>query len=88
MTKRERLEDIGVLLNKLDALLEDDMFENTGSKHCFETWVAKTFPSKKLEELNEEVDSLGDELYDYHMKIRYLKTRIEEIWAIARGDDE
>ncbi len=72
--KRERLEDLGVLREKLDLIREMAFFENCTSKHGFEEWI---------KQWDEE-----DKLYDIHMKIRHIKDRIDDCYFIACGDNE
>lgn len=72
--KKERVEDLGILYEKLKAIVDDYIFEYTGSKHEYEHWVAQ-FDKEQT-------------LYDIHMKMRFLHEQICECISIARGDDE
>lgn len=75
--KRERLEDLGVINAKLNALLcelEVDWpyFDSKHAYEVFEQYVTK--------------DSC-EKLHDLHCRLRFLKDQLWEIWCIARGED-
>lgn len=78
MTKRERLEDLGILYCLLSDILEDDIFLSTVSKHGFETW--KELVHDKI--VYDEINGL-EGIYD---SIRMLRERIEKCVSVAKGD--
>jgi len=88
MTKKERVEDLGIVREKLERLLDDNIFENLGSKHQFEPWVKQHFPTFEISDDAEKENILEEKLYEYHMKMRWLHEEILTIWSIARGEDE
>lgn len=85
MTKKERLEDLGRLHVMLANILEDEIFDNTDSKHCYETWVHQNHD--KLED-----DHFGNKepigLDHIFRKIRYLNDKLHECLYIATGHDD
>ena len=79
MTKRERLEDLGIILKLLEDIIHEDEqlncpWNDATSKHTYDTFVDKYSNREKLEDL--------------HDWIRGLKHKLDEIWCVARGDDE
>lgn len=80
MTKKERLEDLGIIYSKLDAMLQDEIFENLDSKHGYEQWVKVNHDKVEYDEPRG--------LYHIHMTLRHLYERLCEISDIARGDIE
>ena len=80
MTKKERLEDLGIIWAKLDSLLEDEIFENLESKHSFEQWVRVHHDKIEYEEPRG--------LYHIHITLRGIVERLHEICYIARGEIE
>lgn len=76
MTKRERLEDLGVIKCKLEQILDNPIFENTDSKHYYECWLK----SYKFED--------SDSAHELHCHLRGLRDSIHDVLSIACGDDE
>lgn len=79
MTKRERIEDLGIILTKLEDIIhQDEQFNcpwnDATSKHTRDSFVEKYRDRDKMEDL--------------HDWIRSLRHKLDEIWCIARGDDE
>lgn len=76
MTKRERIEDLGIIQEKLTRFFDDreDLFREFDSKHQEEKFVQKY--------------RCEDNLYDLFYKLRGLENELWEIWGIARGEDE
>lgn len=76
--RRERVEDLGVICEKLHNVLKD--FENRfpwfQSKHAYENF--------QKEMLVEDCEKL----VDLHLAMRYFLECLWEVWAIARGDEE
>jgi uncharacterized protein YfkK (UPF0435 family) len=81
MSKRERIEDLGriyqivkdILVNGNSYNLHCRPFEETETKHSYETFIEKYQKSENLEDL-----------FDW---IRGLNWILEEVQSIARGDD-
>lgn len=88
MTKKERVEDLGIICQKIDHLLEDRVWDHLESKHQFEEWVRHHFPTFKLSDAQEKENINEEKLYEMHMKMRWLHEEILNIWSIARGEDE
>lgn len=82
MSKKERLEDLGILFEKLKALSDRDIFRYTESKHSYEDW-------KKLNyDLVEYGDMRG---LDYIFRtVRGIVYDLDQCIAIAGGfsDDQ
>ncbi len=76
--KKERIEDLGILREKLSEILEIPIFFYCNNKHQFEEW----------EKTMKDVDSPDDTLYEIHMKVRHVKSLIEDCYWIAHGDHE
>lgn len=83
---KHRLEDLGILSEKLDNMLEGDFLQFCLSKHDFESW------SKQFDE---EFKALGitditseDKLFEAHVKLRFLRQKLEECYWIAKGSDD
>ena len=71
--KRERIEDLGVIREKLDRLLEDCLpLEKAQSKHSIDHFCEFYGDSRNMEEL--------------HDQLRWLKDELWNIYAIAEGD--
>lgn len=71
--KRERLEDLGRISEKLDKLLEDhNIFNECESKHSLDVFLKKYQNEEALSDLFFSLRSIGSEL--------------QEISAIANGD--
>lgn len=77
MTKRERLEDLGIVHQKLEQII-DDIKDKYGrfieSKHAYEEF--------------EEFLKKEHELYDLHVFLRFHLEYLCDIWAITKGDEE
>jgi len=78
MTKRERLEDLGILTCLLNDILEDDIFTCVNSKHGFEYWKERVHDKVEYGEVNG--------LEGIYTSLRFLKERIEKCQAVAQGD--
>lgn len=78
MSKRERIEDLGIIRIKLSDLIDDIdiQFNNLiSSKHDFEMFLKRFYSEEGLD--------------DIHRFLRIaLKDRLDEILGIAIGDDE
>lgn len=76
MTKRERLEDLGIILAKLERIEEvyEHLFRYTQSKHQYEAFQ---------EHLKND-----DNLYALHCGLRGLEDDLAQLWGIAKGDIE
>jgi hypothetical protein len=76
MTKRERLEDLGIISEKLRHILEDNesLFDECTSKHTIDAFVEKYKDPEQLEEL--------------HDWIRFLEEKLWDAYALAKGDEE
>jgi hypothetical protein len=79
MTKRERVEDLGKLSIMLKDVLDHSIFENTDSKHCFETW--------KVETHDKEEYGYERGLDHIFSCIRCVRDQLEECLNLAYGDD-
>lgn len=80
MTKRERIEDLGVLKIKLLEILDYEIFHHTDFKHGFDEWVKQNHDKKEYDEPR-GLDGIFRD-------IRGLRYAIEECFGIALGDDE
>ncbi len=78
--KRERLEDIGRIQEKIRQVLDDPIFTHTNSKHCYETWVKENHDKIEYGEIR-GLDGI-------FCSIRQLREMIEEIYYISCGDDD
>lgn len=80
MTKRERLEDLGVLLVKLKELREMQVLKHTESKHCYDTWKMHNY----------DVVEYGEErgLEGIFVDMRLIAEALDECITIAWGHDE
>lgn len=77
MSKKERLEDLGVARERLSALIEsseDALFEHCDSKHGYDAFC----------------DKMGKEdgLYDHHTHLRFFRERLWEVMEVLQGDIE
>ncbi len=74
--KHERLEDLGIIYEKLDRLIRD--FESDypyfDSKHSYDTFQQKM------------VADDCDKLYDFHCRLRYVVSELNEILCLAQGE--
>ena len=77
MTKADRLEDLGRLREKLNAIIENNLFHDCDSKHQFEAWK-KTLDG----------DTESEKLYDVHLRLRFHLESIVECYIIACGNDD
>jgi hypothetical protein len=80
MTKRERLEDLGIIYAKLDAMLQEEIFEHLESKHSYESWVKVNHDKIEYDEPRG--------LYHIHSTLRHVVERLHELCYLARGDIE
>lgn len=72
--KRERVEDLGVIKEKLGKLLENfDFFEDCQSKHTIDTFCEKYNDIRNLENL--------------HNEIRWMIENLWEIYGVAVGNE-
>lgn len=89
--KRERLEDLGRILERLTQIMDMDVFENL-SKHdpYWDTVDPKDLISKHSydDDILTVESVLTDRLDDCRMKFSMIHDAICECWTIARGDDE
>lgn len=76
MTKRERLEDLGIIKSKIEQILDNPVFDNTDSKHYYYSWIK----SYKFED--------SEEAHKLHCHLRGLHDAISDVHSIACGDDE
>lgn len=78
MTKRERVEDLGRIFELLSVILEMDIFDvlDTRCKDFLNEW------QKKKEDEKEEF------LRCLPYQIEFLQSKLHDLWAIARGDDD
>lgn len=79
MTKRERLEDLGKLSMMLKDIVENEIFENTDSKHCFEQWKKQNYDKEEYGEIRG--------LDHIFCSIRNIGDQIQECYCIALGED-
>lgn len=79
MTKRERLEDIGRIQERLSALMEHEMFD------LMERVRPKDFTEWFRNQTEEEQDAL---LHTIAYGVQNINFEIADIWGIARGEDE
>ena len=80
MTKKERLEDLGILSQKLYKLGENELFDlipNTGRAKDAPSW----FRSLDAEKQDELIYLIARTLFD-------VENEISECWIIAKGDLE
>jgi len=82
MTKRERVEDLGVLKVMLQEILDNEIFAHTNSKHGYEQWFEQNI-DKDGEVVQQPVG-----LYDLFSRVRGLRYSLEAAFEIAVGDDE
>lgn len=73
VSKRERLEDLGVICEKISSILELPVLDLCDTKHQYEDWLKKY----QKEE---------DDFYTLHMQLRGLHDQLHEIYNIALGD--
>lgn len=72
----KRAEDLGVAKEKMRRLLDEDaedLFRHCESKHSFEAFQ---------KQYGEEEEGL----WSLHLKLRWLKDRLEEIYSVLVGD--
>lgn len=79
MTKRERLEDLGILYVKLEQMLDKDIFLFADSKHGFEDWKRCAYDKVEYGEIH-GLEGLFTDL-------RYLKANLEMCMYLAKGSD-
>lgn len=78
MTKKERIEDLGIIYQRLNTLVSDfeSDFPYFDSKHAYETFQAD-MSKDDFEKLD-----------DLHRRLRFLISELNEIIYIAQGDYE
>lgn len=78
MTKRERIEDLGKILVLSSYLLDHDLFNlyHGRPKDIDEWWKTKSKKEK------------SEFLYLIARNIQDISFKINDIWAIAQGEDE
>ncbi len=81
MTKRERLEDLGVLLEKISSLMDHDLFEICDKAGC----RTKDF-DEHFRTLSE--DKQSDLLHEIAYGIEDVSNKLADCWAIAKGEEE
>lgn len=72
--KKERLEDLGILYERLKDIRDNKIFEFANSKHDYEPWLAQF--------------DKDEPCYDIHMAIRFVIDKLDECICIAGGNDE
>jgi len=86
--KRQRVEDLGRIYEKVDDLLDTDVFQDHFlSKHNEEQW----YPSghEKWKEKREElIEFLEERLDDSRRQFMGIQEKLWEIHELARGDSE
>jgi hypothetical protein len=73
--KRDRLEDLGRLYEKLNNILNNELFEHCESKHGLTPWLNQFAP-------------LEDSYEVIHNRLRFVKDKLYECTQIAAGEDE
>lgn len=89
MTKRERLEDLGLLFVKLDTIMNEEIFERL-SKHD-PWWYEVNEKDLKCKYSGEKLTKeqvLTERLNECRRILYFIHDRISECWSIARGSDE
>jgi hypothetical protein len=67
MTRKERLEDLGIIFEKLSKILDQsNIFDECVSKHTRDDFNEKYSKPKNLEELHDQIRWLKDELWDIY----------------------
>jgi hypothetical protein len=67
MTRKERLEDLGIIFEKLSKILDQSLiFDECVSKHTRDNFIEKYSKPKSLEELHDQMRWLKDELWDIY----------------------
>lgn len=82
MSKKERLEDLGILLVKIENIMEHDLFD------CIEN-IGCNRPKDFIDvfdTLNE--DQKEDFLHSLAYNISSVNDMLAECWCIAKGNDE
>lgn len=85
--KRERLEDLGRLYERLNHIMDMEIFEITSKHDPYWSEVRPKDLESKYGLLTVEA-VLADRLNDCRMKFAWIHDQISECWSIARGDDE
>lgn len=81
MTKKHRLEDLGRLYVMLKAITEDEIFDYTNSKHCYEDWVKRNHDAMEFEDHPKGLDFI-------FRKVRWLHDKLHECQYLAAGFDD
>lgn len=87
MTKKERLEDLGRLRERLEVLMDLDIFDNTSKHDPYWGEVNPKDLESKYGTLTVEA-VLGDRLDSCRMQFSMIHDLISECWNVARGEDE
>jgi len=86
--KKQRIEDLGRIYEKVDDLLDMDVFEDHFlSKHNEEEW----YPSghdKWKDKREELIEFLEERLDDSRRQFMGIQEKLWEIHELARGDSE
>lgn len=86
--KKERLEDLGRLRERLDGILKMDIFDHhLLSKHNEAEW----YPSgdaKWKEDHDGLIELLEDKLDDCRRKFLQIQDELQECFWIAKGDED
>jgi hypothetical protein len=85
MSKKERLEDLGRLYEMLKAIVDDEIFEHTESKHGYESWVKDNHD--KIDFYDDEVPIIRG-LDHIFCKMRGMHDKLSDCLAIAGGLDD
>jgi hypothetical protein len=84
MSKKERLEDLGIILEKLNQIIDDESqncpWRFCDSKHQYEDFE-KHYSKKESEDYSLD-------WFNLHCWLRWHREKLSELWCIARGDDE
>lgn len=85
---RERVEDLGRLQEKLNKILEMDIFDDHRflSKHNEKEWCP-SYQEKWKENREGLIEFLEDKLDDCRRKFFCIQDRLYECYEIAKGDD-
>ena len=85
---RERIEDLGRLQERLNQILEMDVFDDRFlSKHNEEEWYPSS-QEKWKEDREELIEFLENKLDDCRRKFLCIQERLYECYSIAKGEEE
>ena len=86
--KKERIEDLGRLREKLDNILKMEIFEHHFlSKHNETEWYPSS-DAKWKEDREGLIELLEDKLDDCRRNFLRIQDDLQECFWIAKGDDE